>query len=78
MNEYPEQHETRFDEKGRYEKVCVHCGQPFRTNNPRTLYHSEECKAAAAFARYYAKPEKKARIIQRVIVTRKENSTDSE
>ncbi len=63
--------EPRTADNGRYTKECPHCHKQFRTNNPRTVYDTEECKKSAAFARYYQKQDKKQKIIKRVIANRK-------
>lgn len=65
-----EQHAPRTDPAGRYKRVCPVCGTPFRTNNPRSVYDTERCKAHAAFARYYRKY--RAKVIAAVIARRKQ------
>lgn len=62
------QYAPRVDPTGRYERVCPYCKKSFRTNNPRSVYDTEECKAAAAFARWYAKPRNQKRVRQRAKV----------
>lgn len=64
-----DQFAPRSEPDGRYERKCAHCGKPFRTNNSRALYHTEKCKATAAFARHYARNREK--IIEHVKDVRK-------
>lgn len=45
----------RSEADGLIEKECNHCHIMFRTNNDRALYCTEQHKAAAAFARHYAR-----------------------
>lgn len=65
---YP-QFAPRSEPHGLIEKECPHCHADFRTNNDRTVYCTEECKASAAFARHYARNREK--IIEHVKDVRK-------
>lgn len=58
-----DQYEPRSDPHGRFVRTCKWCGNEFRTNNPRSLYCTEQHKKAAADARYYERhtDEQKAR-----------------
>jgi len=68
MDKFP-QYAPRSEHDGAIVKECKACHTMFRTNNDRALYCTEECKAAAAFARYYAR--NREAIIVRVKGTRK-------
>lgn len=56
-----DQFAPRNDQDGIFERVCPECEQPFRTDNPTSIYCSEKCKKAAHNRRNYER-HREARI----------------
>lgn len=62
----PRTTDTAHEPGGAFQRECPHCHIIFRTDNARIKYCSAACKAAANFARWYARDEKRKAVQARM------------